>query len=135
MGRTKKQTQHELRQTEQSTSLLLRQKHYDENPRKKIRLQIRLSRTCTIKPTYYIGRSASCSPSSCIQSRISILQYIWRARSICIHAWSSRIISVLFRNATKSLRSSLLGTTTSFSCCWCISQCYDTILLKNWSRV
>lgn len=45
MGRTEKQTQHELRQIVTGTQVLLRQEHNDKGPRETIRLQIRLPRT------------------------------------------------------------------------------------------
>ncbi len=46
MGRTKKQTKHELRQTQPSTSLLLRQEHHDKSARETLCVQVWFCRSC-----------------------------------------------------------------------------------------
>lgn len=51
MGRAKKQAQHELRQTQPCPKILLRQEHYDEGAWEKVRVQVRLPRTCTSDST------------------------------------------------------------------------------------
>lgn len=42
MGRAQEQTENELRETESRPALLLRQEHYTQDGRQKIRVQIRL---------------------------------------------------------------------------------------------
>lgn len=47
MGRAKKQTQHELRQAQPGSALLLRQEHHDQGSWQEIRVQVRLRRVST----------------------------------------------------------------------------------------